>query len=69
MGPGVVSECGAWRAKGDSGGSKQPVLPSTPCNSILGHELGERQARAAGAPEAPQAPLLLLDDVAVLVCY
>lgn len=27
MGPGVASECEAWRAKGGSGGSKQPFLP------------------------------------------
>lgn len=43
---------------------QQAGVPSPkPRNSILGHELGERQARATGAQEAPpRPPLLLLDD-------
>lgn len=69
MGPGLASECGARRSKGCSGGSKQPFLTPNPVTPSLGRELGERQARAARAREAPLAPLLLLDGAVVLACY
>lgn len=66
MGPGAASDRGARAAEGGSWGRRAAVSPLNPRNSILGHELEERQARATGALQAPSpAPLLLLDDVAV----
>lgn len=54
------------RSRGGLRGQRAAVSPLNPRNSILGHELEERQARAAGALQAPSpAPLLLLDDTAV----
>lgn len=48
-GAGVASE--SWGGAHEA--ASNPSSPK-PRNSILGHELGERQARAAGALEAPR---------------
>lgn len=65
MGPGTSQWVWSLKSWGGFRRQQAAVPPLNPCNSILGHELEERQARATGVPEAPPAPLLLLDDVAV----